>query len=157
MAISLDVKGGIITGGLGRPACKGLITMGTFSLWCEVVPVKEKGGNSGGSIPLAPGEIAGLYQPVEGGSSAVGLPGGEGALVNPAAYGKRVVRVAVRLNDRLFEKEYLVSDNRAKHVIKIVNLINATRTKMMVMASNIKRITTNAVVKVQNLRVKYFK
>ncbi len=157
MAISLDVKGGIITGGLGRPACKGMITMATFSLWCEVEPPKEPVTQGGGSIPLAPGEIANLYQPVEGGAEAVGLPGGEGNFVNPAAYGKRVVRVAVKLNDRVFEKEYLVTDKRAKSVITIVNLINVTKDRMMVMASNIQRITTSAVVKVKNLRIKYFK
>ncbi len=61
MVIDVGIKGGIITGGLGRPACKGMITMLPFQLACFILPVPAS--HVGGSIPLHPGEIQNFYQP----------------------------------------------------------------------------------------------
>lgn len=150
MAVDVGIKGGIITGGLGRPACHGMITMFPFSLYCAVVPAPLQGG---GSIPLAPGEIQNFYQPVD---SSLGTKPSEGQFVDPRVYGKKLVKVTLKFNEHTVHKEYLVTEKRAKHVITVVNLVNATRAKMKVMASNIHRVTTRAVVIVKNLRLKYF-
>lgn len=150
MTIDVGVKGGIITGGLGRPACQGMITMFPFSLYCAVVPAPLRGG---GSIPLAPGEIQNFYQPVD---PSLGTKPVEGNFVDPSVYGKKIVRIVLKFNGHTYESEYLVSEKRAKTVVKIINLVNATKARVRVMASNLHRVTTNALVKIKNLRVKYF-
>lgn len=155
MPVDVGIPGAIITGGLGRPACRGMITSLPFQLVCEVIvpPIPPTKAVSGGSIPLAPGEIQDFYQPVD---SSLGTQPSEGQFADPSVYGKKVVKVTMRFQDHVVEKEYLVTDKRAKHVIRIINLVNATKARMKVMASNIHRVTTRAVVKVKNLRIKYF-
>lgn len=153
MAVDVGVKGGIITGGLGRPACHGMITMFPFSLYCEIVPPPPQPIQGGGSIPLAPGEIQNFYQPVD---TSLGVPTKEGQFVDPRVYGKKLVKVTLKFNEHTVQKEYLVTEKRAKHVVTIINLVNATKARMKVMANNIHRVTTRAVVMVKNLRVKYF-
>ncbi len=155
-AVDVGVKGAIITGGLGRPACRGMITVSPFQLLCEVATPVQPAGRTGGSIPLAPGEIGNLYQPIEGGSSAVGLPGGDGKFVDPSVYGKKHIRIVLKMNEYTIEKEYMIRDKHANYVVNIINMVNVTKQRMKVMASNIRRITTAAVVKVKNIHIKYF-
>ena len=127
--VDIGLKGGLLTGGLGRPACQGIITMLPFQLGCfkfvpppppppPVIPPSPPG--EGGVIPLAPGEIHDFYQPVDG-------EGLEGTLADPSVYGKRMVRILV--TSRFFEgeKEFMVSEKRGKYIIKAVNIINNTK------------------------------
>lgn len=146
--IDVGIKGGLITGGLGRPACQGIITMLPFQLGCFIIVppppiVPPKPTNEGGSIPLEPGEIHDFYQPVDSGTL-------EGEFVDPRVYGKRLVKLKIISPFFEGEKEYLISERRAKYIIKAMNIANVTRERMNVMASNIKTVATRAKVWIKN-------
>lgn len=144
MAVDVGLKGGIITGGLGRPACLGMIINTPFQLAC--FRVKPFVPPIGGSIPLEPGEIHGFYQPVD--------PSMFGDFVDPSVYGKKYVKVTITSRFFKGEKEYLVDAEKIKIIIKIANLINRTKEKIKVTAGNIRRISTRASAVVKNLRHK---
>jgi len=158
MAVDVGITGGIITGGMGRPACRSIITMSIFSLYADVSSV------TGGGIPLAPGQIKDFYQPVD--TSHLTQTGVDttnitqnpiqGDMADPSVYGKKLIKVGIKFNEHAFEKEYLVSERRAKHVITVINLINGTKARLSAVANNIRVITTRANVVVKNLRTKYF-
>ena len=144
--IDVGLKGGIITGGLGRPACKGMIINAPFQLACFVVEIPKK-AVSGGSIPLAPGEIQGFYKPVD---PSIYTQPTEGNLVDPSVFGKTVVKV--RVTSKFFEgeKEYLLTDKKAKFVITAANIANVTTKQIKVMAQNIKTIANTAKTWIKN-------
>ena len=48
------------------------------------------------------------------------------------------------------EKQYMVPTERARAIFKSVSVINATRDRMSAAVSNLKRVTTRAVVVVSN-------
>lgn len=147
--VDVGLKGGIITGGLGRPACQGMITMLPFQLGCFVFipPPPPTKAVSGGAIPLAPGEIADFYQPVDTQLS-------DGKFVDPRVYGKRVVKVIFKSKFLENEKEFLVPEKRMKNVFKVLNVINVTTQRMHVVVDDIWNIATRAIVTIKNLRKK---
>lgn len=151
--IDVGLKGGIITGGLGRPACQGMIINFPFSLACFVIPppppIPPKQPITGGSIPLEPGEIHGFYQPVDSGAV-------EGSLVDPRVWNKKKVRIRVISHKFNMEKEYLVPVEGVKALIKVSNLINVTKKNVKIVVSGMRKITTEAIVRVRNLRKKYW-
>jgi len=148
MAVDVGITGGIITGGMGRPACRSIITMSIFSLYADVSSV------TGGGIPLAPGQIKDFFQPVD--TTNITQNPVEGDFVNPAVYGKKLVRVGIKFNEHTMEKEYLISEQRAKHVISVINLVNGAKTRLNAVTSNIRTVTTRLNVVAKNLRTKYF-
>ena len=146
--VDVGLKGGIITGGLGRPACQGMIINTPFQLACFVFipPEPAKPTNDGGSIPLEPGEIQDFYQPVD-------LPS-EGDFVDPSVYGKRVVKVIVRSKFLESEKEFMITEKQMKNIFKVANIVNVTKERMNVVFKGIRNIASRAVVTIKNLRLK---
>ena len=148
--IDVGLKGGLVTFGLGRPACQGMITMMPFQLACFLPapppPPPPVPGVSGGTIPLEPGEIHDFYQPVDLDS--------EGTFVDPSVYGKK--HVVIRVKSEFFEgeKEFLVSTERVKGVVKAVNIINTTITKIRAAVQNLKQYAIKATITVKNLKRK---
>lgn len=147
MAVDVGIKGAIITRGLGRSACFGMITADPFGLVClAIVPPRSL---EAGSIPLEPGEIQDFYQPVP--PEYV-----EGTLADPRVWNKKKARIKIFSDKFKIDKEYLVTEDKAKMIVKVLNIINATRSNMKVAITEVKRITTRAIVKVSNIRKKYW-
>jgi hypothetical protein len=144
MTVDVGFTGGIITGGLGRPACRGIIMNLPFRLACLAFP-----SPLGGSIPLEPGEIHDFYTPVE-------LQNIDGRLVDPKAYGKKTVKIKVESRFFKNEKEYLVSESTAKRLVKIANMANVTRGRIKVAITEIRKVATRATVRIKNLKKKYW-
>lgn len=148
--IDVGLKGGLVTFGLGRPACQGMITMMPFQLACFLPapppPPPPVPGVSGGTIPLEPGEIHDFYQPV--------AIDNEGNFVDPKVYGKK--HVIIRVKSEFFEgeREFLVPTKRVKSIVKAVNIVNTTISRMKVSVSNLKQLAIRATVTIKNLKWK---
>jgi len=156
-----DAAQAIITKGLScgkTTACQSgtMLTAGPFTLFC-VNPVEDTGGGGGGGYypnhtrPLQPGEIQNLYQPV---------PDQEQYYVVPrekeAEYLRRFlpVRIEIKIGSKTVEKMYMVPQDKAQVLFNIVNVVNATKDRMKVVVSSMKRITTKAIVTVTNFRLR---
>lgn len=142
--------GGILVNGLGYDACKGLVITTNFNLWCgiQVIVTTQP---TGGSRPLSPGEIQNFFKPVQ--------PEYQPSYVKPYDYDplakpKNHVVIRVTFKDRVVEKEYVVSQKRIGVVIKLVNLVNTTKSRVSAVAQNIRRIASKAIITVKNLRKK---
>ena len=139
-----DVCTAIITKGIGcLPACESMITSQlSIAGLCDVRVI----GPTGGSHPLAPGEIANLYQPVDP------PPGMED---HPAFYRpedprdpfsiKHPVRIVLKFRGMETEREYIVSQRRATMVVKVINMINNTHERLSVIASELKKVAKRSV------------
>lgn len=138
----------IITKGIScLPACDGLITA-VFSLagCIEIFIAPEVGG----AYPLAPGEIAKLYQPVDPLNPPFYVRPGD----QPDPFSlKHHVIIRFKFNGEVIEKEYIVSPQRAKTIVRIVNFIERTRDHIKVVVNNFKEISKH-VVKIINFREK---
>lgn len=133
----------------------GLITT-PFSLYCSVAsePTPHP-GTGGGPYPrdawnrFNPGDIKNFYQPVP-----------EEYYIIPrdqeARYFRRYkpVKITVKLGDHVMEKEYNVPDSHSKMIVKAFNVLEVTKDRIEVMAANVRRVTSDIVVKVKNLRLK---
>lgn len=157
-----DAAQAIITKGLScgkTTACENgtMLTAGPFTLFC-VNPVVAGGAGGGGGYypktvtrPLQPGEIQHLYQPV---------PDKEQFYIVPreqeAEYLRRFlpVRIEIKIGKKTIEKQYMVPQDKARVLFNIVEVVNATKDRMKVMMSGMKRITTQAIVKVTNFRLR---
>ena len=144
MAIDVGIKGSIITGGLGRPACEGMIINMPFQLACfQFIPpiplpaIPPPPPGKGGSIPLAPGEIQDFYTPVDF--------NGEGDLAKPSVYGKRMITIKMLSKFFDVEKEFMISERKVKYVIKAANVVNNTMVNMKVVATNIKNLASRGI------------
>ena len=60
----------------------------------------------------------------------------------------------MEIGGKVFEKDWAVPEEHAKHIISAANMVNTTIDNMSVKAANMKRITTEAVVKVKNFSLK---
>lgn len=146
MALSGDqICTSIITGGLGcLPACESIITA-QFGLGglCKVVVEVQDGG--GGSYPLAPGEIANLYQPVDYPKVPKTSDGVEHYVPSDPFAIKHTVKITIEFKGKKTEKEFLVGAHRAHLMVKAANFINKTQERIGVVASNIKRVVSHSV------------
>lgn len=143
---SAQVKTQIITGGIScLPACSGgLITGNIFHLaGCievEVQPVL------GGSHPMAPGEVANMYQPVE---PPAGLNDHPAFYVPPNQIDpfsvKNHVTIRVTFNDKTTEKEYIVSEKKAKAIVYVAKFINKTEERIKVLFNGLQKVSKHAV------------
>ncbi len=153
-----DAAHAIITRGLTcgqTTACEfgTSITAGPFTLYCINPAVPQGSGGAGVGYtpyvarPLQPGEIAQLYQP---------LPDYQQYYVVPrdqeAEYLRRFlpVMITMKFGNVDVEKQYMVPYHRARVIFNTVSVINATRDRMSASVSNLKRITSRAVVVVTN-------
>jgi len=119
--------------------------------------------DAAGSKPYAPGEIAQLYQPID---PKTGLridaknKDMEEYLVVPvdkeAEYlaGNRIITVKLNFAGKELEKVYSVSEHRAQKIIEVINVVNATRNRISVVAKGLRRVATEAVVSIRNLRLR---
>lgn len=152
----------IITGGLTGghspvdPCKSGLITS-PFSLYCRLLPKPvPPPGSGGGPYPgnawnkFNPGQIQDFYKPVDPTQQYYIVPRDQ-----EANYFRRhkIVTMRIQLGDIVVEKEYAVPEKRARAVVKTLNLINATVANIKLTVSGIKRITSEAIVKIKNLRL----
>ena len=141
----------IITKGLDcGNACDGIITT-FFSLYCtDTGPVVDSGG---GPYPYPawnryePGEVQDLYQPVD--------PDLIVPLDKEAEYFQRhrIIVMKINIGDVHFEKEYVVPVRPAKIILTVANFFNTTKNRIELAVSGMRRIVTNAVVRVKNLRI----
>lgn len=145
-----QVKTQIITGGIScLPACSGgLINSWIFNLaGCVEVIVSPM---VGGAYPLAPGEVAKLYQPVDPSDTPPFYvrPGEKDIFTD-----RHHVLIRVKFNGKVTEKEFIVSPRRAQTIVRVANFVNRTQERIQVMAKNFRKIT-NRVVNVTNFRKK---
>jgi hypothetical protein len=68
--------------------------------------------------------------------------------------GTKMVKIEMKIGNKVIEKSYQVRTNNAKRLIEVINVVNATRKRMSVAVSGIKRITTQALVEIRNLRIR---
>lgn len=150
----------IITKGLtcGRTtACENgtMLTAGPFTLFCLNPAVDPGGGGPGGGSyvarPMQPGEIAQLYQP---------LPDWQQYYIVPrdqeAEYFRQFLPVMITMafGNVNVEKQYMVPQAPARAIFKSVSVMNATRDRMSVMVSSLKRLTSRAIVTVTNFALR---
>ena len=135
--------GGILTKGLGAPACCGLI-LARFSLakCCQytivIPPTPEGGGGGGGSRPLAPGEIQNFYTPV-------GRPNPLKPLeylqpYNPPMPLDKIVITLTVKGDEPITKEYYVPRHKSKIITNITRFIAGSFGVVSVTGSNLRSL-----------------
>lgn len=137
----------------------GIITS-AFSLYCTLTPptptpTKPQGGG-GGIYPrpawnkFGPGEIQDFYKPVPLEQQPYLVPRDQ-----EAKYFQRNKKVTIHLKVSEWfdsEKIYMVPEHRARTILKIFNFLNVTRRSVGVVVSNVRRVTTEAVVRIKNFR-----
>jgi hypothetical protein len=136
------------------PCRHGLITT-PFSLYCSVAPTPPAISGGGGPYPrdawnkLNPGDIKSFYQPVPEEYYLVPRDQEE-------RYFRRhkVVKIVVKLGEFTAEKEYSVPERKAASIVKVFNLIDATKQHIDVAVTNVKRVTSSVVMSIKNLRLK---
>lgn len=111
---------GLITNGLGMPACCGMITMG-FGLFSCIVIVTEPPvtGGGGGSIVVQPG----IYVPWKG---------------KPPARTKNVQIIVKFSKDQTWRRSYVVSSRGADFLVKVMNVVNAASARLFVGVERLK-------------------
>lgn len=146
----------IITKGLTctGPVCNvGLITT-HFSLFCKEVvkPIKSGGG---GLYPhdawnkFGPGEIQKFYTPTP-----------EQYYVVPrdkeAEYFRRhkIISMQIKIGDKTIEKEWSVPETRGKQIINVAKFANTTLERINIITSNIKKRTSDAIVKIKHFKLR---
>lgn len=161
LATTAIITKGLTCGHGPLDPCKtGLITT-AFSLYCTSVPEppepKKQKDMGGGSYPrdawnkFNPGDIQNFYQPVPAEQQYYVVPRDQ-----EERYFRRhkIIKMRVKFGDIFIEKEYSVPEKRAKIVIKALSIVDVTAKNITVAVENIKRLTSEAVVKVKNLRLK---
>lgn len=138
--------GAIITKGLGAPACNGLITT-RFDLLVFSAHIATP-ADHGGSHPMLPGEIQNFYKEVPAEQQPYLIPRDQNFDLTP----KRHVVLTVKFGEKTLEKEFLVSDKRARMIVKILNFANTTKERVNVTLSGFKKVVKSTLIKVKNLR-----
>lgn len=147
MAIGLAGKK-IITQGLGvnYKACEGLITT-QFSLYCVKIIV---GGHGGGGGPY-PGKAwnkfdnaMDIFQPVDK------------DIYDPEKVyrEKKEITIRVEFGNFHMEKIYLIPINRANVIVKVLDLLNVTKSRIIVSINNMRLILHNIKISISGLRRK---
>lgn len=156
LATTAIITKGLTGGHAPLDPCKTGIITSAFSLYCTYTPPEPTPPKTGGGGPYPghawnkfnPGQIQNFYKPVE---QPYIIPRDR-----EAEYFRRrkIVTMKIKLGDISIEKEYAVPEKRANMVISVLGLANKTVDNIKVAVSAVKRITTNAVVKIKNLRLK---
>jgi len=155
LATTAIITKGLTGGHAPLDPCKsGLITT-PFSLYCTGIVPPPVGPGGGGPYPrdawnkFNPGDIKNFYQPVP-----------EEYYIIPRDQEERYfrryrhIKITVKLGTFTTEKEFSVPEKRAKIVMKAFNVLEATKENIDLAITNIRRITSDIVVKVKNLRLK---
>lgn len=137
--------------------CKAGIITTQFSLFCTVAPPPPPNtglGGGGGHYPrdawnkFNPGEIQNFYKPVD--DPYLVPRDREEQFLRKYKH----VQIHFKMGNFEVEKDYQVPENRAKAIVKVLDVINATRDRIMVTASGLKRVTTRITVAVKNFRLR---
>lgn len=137
--------GSIITNGLGHNYDQGFLIGWQTHLYfvdVSVAPIIIE-GLTGGGTPLAPGEIATLYKPIEWLT-----PRDQRNLLNPGKH----VTLKIKLGKIEIEKEYVVHEKTSAMIVQLINFINTTKSRIKVVVDSIKHIAIRAMVRIRNLR-----
>lgn len=151
----MDSMGGLLTRGLGAPACCGLI-LAQFNLakCCQYTITTSNPQYDGGSKPLAPGEIANFYTPVSGGKTTNPLkPLDYLQPYNPPQPVEKItITLTIRDGDTI-TKEYFVPKYKSKIIVNIVRFVASSFGFVSVTALNLRnRLMKKVRVVVDNLR-----
>lgn len=122
MALFNNTYSGLVTKGLGMPACCGLITMGfgLFKCTIEVIIPPPSGGGGGGSYAVHPG----VY---------VEWP----KKLTPKT---KMVLVTVKFSeDKVWRHSYTVDGRKADISVKAVNFLNTTMERISIGVDKIKK------------------
>lgn len=117
MALFKHSYSGLITGGLGMPACCGLITMG-FGLFRCRIEIHDNPATHGGGTP-----VTGFYVP----------------MTKPITTNTKMVLVTVRLGQKTWRKSYVVDRFKASVIVRVVGLISTIKQKIIVGVDSIHR------------------
>lgn len=156
----------IITKGLATAATIGagntILTFGAgitpfFRLYIEHAPPPPPVNNyvaAAGSRVYQPGEYAASWKPVD---PTTGQTTEEPWFIVPRDkenqfFNKsKIVKIEIVFGNKKMEKIYSVNENKAKTIIEIANVINATKQRVSVAVSGVKRVASTALVEVRNL------
>lgn len=122
----MDAMGGILTKGLGNPACSHLI-LGPLRLHCGEIP------HTGGGHSVRKGSDVAKYI---ANRSQGRYDNNETGLSKP----KKQITITFSVNNRTHEKTYIVEQDRADKVIKAINWIHETRKKLRIFLSKFRKI-----------------
>jgi hypothetical protein len=168
----MDVMGGLVTKGLGGPACCTLIVgLAQLKLECNTTPLRQTIQYDGGSRPYAPGEIANLYKPVASNLQ----PLNKGALSlwrpynPPVPLDKITVKVVFKKDkidvmgedlsefeqvDNVYTREFMVPRSRTKIIATVNNMMNTSHQTIKVTANNLRSLATKIKVNITRFRKK---
>jgi hypothetical protein len=122
MSLIKNGYGGIITGGLGLPACQGMITMHFHLFTLRVEPPPSGGGGGGGPYP--PSTSTGTFYTPQ----------------SRSYQHTKYVTVHIDFkNGKKWKQQYIVGTLRADIIIKVSGWINTMQSKVRVGVDNIKR------------------
>lgn len=139
---------GLITGGLGLPACQGMIVNRFHLFGCGVSVSVGKENYGGGPYPRPAwnqvSNIQNFYKPVD-----------PNYYLQQNLDGRKThhVIVTITINETTTTKEYLVRERTANIVAKIVDVVNNSLNRIRVAISAVKR-TTGRIVNVMHIIVK---
>ena len=146
----VNLTGGIITGGLGRPATESLITR-FFHLHCVIAVVVDVNPGGGGFYPkpahnvLQPGDINDFYKEVDLDKRPV-----ENSKAYDLAKQYRVT-IRIKLGSHEGQSEYVVDQKRKNFIVGIARIINNTVGRINVTVSNISSVTRRLAFKVKKM------
>jgi hypothetical protein len=112
-------------------------------------------GGGGNSYALKPGAIQNFYQPVD--QPKVPLDTYEEPYLVPAQYDqvpKEIYKVVVKWGEKEYDKTVVLNRRGRRVIFTAFNFVNATISKINIMASGLKRITHNARIFVSGFRRK---
>lgn len=158
----------IITNGLtcnpAGTACKNGIITTFFSLYCVDAPIPPEPkpqpppvSGGGGAYPrdawnkFNPGDIQKFFKPLNPEQQHYIIPRDQEARYFQR---RKIIKLEINFGEKRIEKEYSVPEKRARVTVKVLDIANATLQSMTATVNNIKRITSNAVVYVKNIRLK---
>jgi hypothetical protein len=130
MALFKHTYSGLITNGLGMPACCGMLTVGFHLFRCKIEvlepPVVPGGGGGGGGMVVTQ---PGIYVPWK-----------------PKPKAPKLVQITVKMsNDKVWRKAYKVSDRQADKFVRVINFVNATTARIAVGVDQIKHASKRVV------------
>lgn len=136
MALFNNTYSGLITKGLGLPACCGMITMhfGLFKCKIEVSPPVTGGGGGG---PYPPHLI---HHPARGTPTK--------GVINyhtprdPRVTNSRYIYLTLKMGDKTFEKIFSTDDNKADKIVNMVNIVNKAKKRILITINSIKSVHT---------------
>lgn len=124
MALFKNSYSGLITKGLGMPACCGLITMGFGLFFCkiEVIEPPPEGGSGGGSFATHPGIMVPFRTKIQ--------------------QKTKNVQITVKFSKKqAWRRSYVVTTRKADIVVKVINIVNAVTSKLTVGIDRVRQAT----------------